>query len=101
MMANLTLDYTKTTMVWSNRIKAYSDLMDKAILNLKSVTDKSSSVQDILDFIRINKRVNKKQIMKHIGWGVGITFSPYRQYLRNHPSIEFEWDGQMENYVAV
>ena len=99
--AEETLYHVKHNMAWSNRIKTHNKMIDKAISELKSVTDRSQSVKKILTFIDRHGKVSKNEIMKFIGWGVGIDFSPYRQYLRNHPSVELEWDGQMEYYVAV
>ena len=98
MFATATLNYSKEVMAWSNRIKSYNDMINKAINSLTSVTEKSEAIKKILTFIDRHGKVTKNEIMKHIGWGVGITFSPYRQYLRNHPTIELEWDGQTEYY---
>ena len=99
--AEETLYHVKHNMAWSNRIRLHNTMIDKAIHNLTSVTERSQSVKKILTFIDRHGKVTKNEIMKFIGWGVGIDFSPYRQYLRNHSSVELEWDGQMEYYVAV
>ena len=40
-------------------------------------------------YIHKKKSVTKKQILEHLGWGVRISFSGYRNRLRNEPTIKF------------
>ena len=52
------------------------------------IGDKSESYKKILDYIHKKKSVSKKEILEHMGWGVRISFSSYRNKLRNEPTIK-------------
>ena len=53
------------------------------------IGDKSESYNKIADFIHKKKSVTKKEILDFLGWGVRISFSPYRNRLREEPTIRF------------
>jgi hypothetical protein len=53
---------------------------------LKEDTD---SYNKVVDFIHKKKSVTKNQILEHLGWGVRISFSGYRNRLRSNPTIKF------------
>ena len=61
------------------------------IEDLKPMSD-TESYKRILDFIHKKKSVSKKDILEHLNWGVRISFSEYRNRLRQEPTIKFTKD---------
>jgi hypothetical protein len=53
------------------------------------IGDSSESYKRIVDYIHKENSVTKKDILEHMGWGVRISFSPYRNKLRSEPTIRF------------
>ena len=53
------------------------------------IGEKSEAYPKIVDFIHKRKSVTKKEILDYLGWGVRISFSPYRNRLRTESTIKF------------
>ena len=85
------LKYSKDVMSWSNRINDVNNLINDSLSDLRSVGDKSKRKYEIVDFIKENGHVTKKQITDYLGWGRGISFTPYRHYIRLHGDF---WMGE-------
>ena len=62
-----------------------------AIKGLKDY-DMISPYNKVVDFIHRKKSVTKKDILHMLNWGVRISFSGYRNRLRNEPTIRFTKD---------
>lgn len=77
---------------WESAINQFNNMFDETILNLKSIKHKTDSYKKIVDFIHKKKSVTKKDIIEHLGWGVRIGFSGYRNKLRQEPTIKFTKD---------
>ena len=41
----------------------------------------------MLELVKSRHSITKKEILKHFGWGVGIKFKPYRNYLLSNGCI--------------
>lgn len=80
------LEYCKKNMTWEKRIPVISDMITKALDTVKPIV-KGERKDDIIAFIKKNKQVTKSQILKHLGWGVGIKFASYRKFVIDHPNI--------------
>ena len=75
---------------WSERVNKWFDGW-KHFDELKPMSN-TDSYKRILNFINKKKSVNKKDILEHLNWGVRISFSEYRNRLRNEPTIKFTKD---------
>ena len=64
-------------------------MIDETISGLPTLKEDTDSYNKIIDFIHKKKSVTKKQILEHLGWGVRISFSGYRNRLRTNPTIKF------------
>lgn len=101
-LSNNQLDYCKKNMTWENRIPVISDMITKALETIKPIV-KGERKDDIIAFIKKNKQVTKSQILKHMGWGVGIKFASYRKFIMDNPNViikkftETLFDGNYHN----
>tara|TARA_B110000902_G_scaffold214580_1_gene246637 strand:- start:4945 stop:6282 length:1338 start_codon:yes stop_codon:yes gene_type:complete len=66
---------------WKERIKFINEQIDKALLTNRPSTDKSERAKEMLTLVKSKHSIRKVDILKHFGWGVGIKFKPYRNYL--------------------
>ena len=60
----------------------------KQLDDLKVIQD-TDGYQRILKFINRKKSVSKKDILEHLGWGVRVGWSSYRNRLRAESTIKF------------
>ena len=63
--------------------------LNEAICKLEPLKNPSDSYKKMLDFIHKKKSVTKKEILDYLGWGVRISFNPYRNTLRKEDTIKF------------
>jgi hypothetical protein len=75
---------------WESRVpKWFSDWNFLQPDKFDMIGDNSESYKRIVDYIHKENSVTKKDILEHMGWGVRISFSPYRNKLRSEPTIRF------------
>jgi glycosyltransferase involved in cell wall biosynthesis len=74
---------------WNQNIKRFDKMMNKAIDNFDVLKEDTESFTKMVDFIKKKGAVNKQELLDHMGWGVRINFTPYRNRLRNHKNIVF------------
>ena len=75
---------------WANRVPQWFDGWNFLTPDsFDMIGEKSESYPKIVDFIHKKKSVTKKEILDYLGWGVRISFSPYRNRLRTEPTIKF------------
>ncbi len=89
----LTYDTTKIAnkMLWGNRISEWFGGWNN-VFKFKTM-QKSEAVENILDIIRRKKYISKYDLLRELGWGVQIKWSPYRNTIRTHPNIKLTVDG--------
>ena len=77
---------------WKTAIKQFDDMFDEAIDKLTMLKNDTDTYKKVLDFIHKKKSVTKADILNMLNWGVRISFSGYRNRLRNEPTIRFTKD---------
>ena len=76
---------------WETAINQFNNMLNETIDNLPTIGE-TDSYKRILDFIHKKKSVSKEDILDYLNWGVRISFTSYRNRLRNEPTIKFTKD---------
>jgi len=76
---------------WETAINQFNSMLDETIDNLPTIGE-TDSYKRILDFIQKKKSVSKEDILDYLNWGVRISFTSYRNRLRQEPTIKFTKD---------
>jgi len=74
---------------WEKKIIPINEMLQSAFDNLPKMSEKTDSYKEIVKYIKKNKSVTKHDILEHLGWGVRIAWSPYRNLLREEKNIVF------------
>jgi glycosyltransferase involved in cell wall biosynthesis len=74
---------------WDSAINQFNNMINETTDGLSMLKEDTESYKKVVDFIHKKKSVTRKQILEHLGWGVRISFSGYRNRLRNEPTIKF------------
>ena len=74
---------------WENAIIPFNKMIDDTIQNLPMLKNDTDTYKKVVDFIHRKKSVTKSDILNMLNWGVRISFSGYRNRLRNEPTIRF------------
>ena len=74
---------------WETAINQFNNMLNETMDSFSVIGDKSESYKRIVDFIHKKKSVSKKDILEYLGWGVRISFTPYRNRLRLEDTIKF------------
>ena len=74
---------------WEKAIHQFNNMINETTDGLSMLKEDTESYKKVVDFIHKKKSVTRKQILEHLGWGVRISFSGYRNRLRNEPTIKF------------
>ena len=84
--AQKSVDYLRKNLIYIDKMMEMSTYMD-SLLSKQKVMGDSDKLKDIINFIRDNKSVTKKELIEWVGWGRGIKWTPYRRALMKHPNI--------------
>ena len=76
---------------WETAINQFDNMLNETISNLPTIGE-TDSYKRILDFIHKKKSVSKADILDYLNWGVRISFTSYRNRLRNESTIKFTKD---------
>ena len=74
---------------WENAIIPFNNMINDTIKNLPMLKNDTETYKKVVDFIHRKKSVTKSDILNMLNWGVRISFSGYRNRLRNEPTIRF------------
>lgn len=74
-------------MTWEKQVSKWFNGWD--IFDLPALKEETESYKKMRDYIVKHKTVSKKQLLDHMGWGIRIGFTGYRNKLRNDPKIKF------------
>jgi len=77
---------------WEKAITPFNNMINDTIENLPMLKSDTDTYKKVVDFIHRKKSVTKKDILHMLNWGVRISFSGYRNRLRNEPTIRFTKD---------
>ena len=77
---------------WGTAIHKFNNMFNETIDNLPMLKNDTETYQKVVDFIHKKKSVTKADILNMLNWGVRISFSGYRNRLRNEPTIRFTKD---------
>ena len=72
-----------------NNDNIFNKMIDDTIQNLPMLKNDTDTYKKVVDFIHRKKSVTKSDILDMLNWGVRISFSGYRNRLRNEPTIRF------------
>ena len=81
-----TLEYVKLSLVYKKGILEMNEYMNN-LLSRQKVMGNSDALNKIVDNIKKNKSMTKREVMSKLDWGRGIKWTPYRRALMNHPNI--------------
>ena len=97
-MADSALNHVKMNLMYKDEMKKMSEYMDDLLLRKsKPIGKNSEKLKEITGWIRDEGTLTKEQILKRLGWGRGITWTPYRRALLNDPHI-FDVMGPIPTY---
>ena len=77
---------------WENAITPFNKMINDTIENLPMLKNDTDTYKKVVDFIHRKKSVTKKDILNMLNWGVRISFSGYRNRLRNEKTIRLTKD---------
>ena len=77
---------------WENTINQFNNMFNEVIDNLPTLKSDTDTYKKVVNFIHKKSSVSKADILNFLNWGVRISFSGYRNRLRNEPTIKFTKD---------
>ena len=81
-----TLEYVNLSLVYKKGILEMNEYMNN-LLSRQKIMGNSDALNKIVNNIKKNKSMTKREVMGKLDWGRGIKWTPYRRALMNHPNI--------------
>ena len=79
-------EWISKKLIYQDKMIEMSSYIDSLLAQTKTIGE-SDTFKKIVEWIREEKVLSKSQIMKKLGWGRGIKWTPYRRALMKHPNI--------------
>jgi len=77
---------------WEHAINQFNNMLNDTIATLPTLKNDTETYKKVVNFISKKKSVTKSDILNMLNWGVRISFSGYRNRLRNEQTIKFTKD---------
>ena len=77
---------------WETAIHQFNNMLNETIDKLPTLKNDTDSYKRILDFIHKKKSVSRSDILGYLNWGVRISFTGYRNRIRNEKTIKLTKD---------
>ena len=77
---------------WEKAINQFNDMINETIDKIPTLKNDTDTYKKVINFIRKKGSVSKNDILDFLEWGVRISFSGYRNRLRNEQTIKFTKD---------
>ena len=77
---------------WEKAIIQFNNMIDETISKLPTLKNDTDTYKKVVNFVHRKKSVSKSDILNFLNWGVRISFSGYRNRLRNESTIRFTKD---------
>ena len=84
-------------LVYKDKMTEMSGYINTLVCKTKQMKF-SKKLNELIDFIKENGSVTKREVMEFLGWGRGIKFTPYRRSLMAHPNI-YDVNGSIPKYI--
>ena len=94
--AEYALEHIRDNLIYKDKMVDMNEYMND-LLSKQKVMGDSEKFKEIVEFIKTNKQVGKKDLMDWLCWGRGIKWTPYRRALMNHPNI-YDVNGSNPTY---
>ena len=91
------ITHIKDELVYKDEMTSMSGYINTLVCKTKQMKF-SKKLNEIIEFIKENGSVTKKEVMGYLGWGRGIKFTPYRRALMCHSNI-YDVNGSTPKYV--
>tara|TARA_B100000287_G_scaffold14460_1_gene14598 strand:- start:148 stop:462 length:315 start_codon:yes stop_codon:yes gene_type:complete len=95
-MADQALGCVINDLVYKDEIEKMSDYIDQLVEKLPCVSQ-TEKVDEIIEWIKKEKVISKKNLIDRLNWGVGIKFTQYRRRLLTNPNI-YDTISEYPNY---
>jgi glycosyltransferase involved in cell wall biosynthesis len=97
MMAEKSLNNCKKRLIFKQEVIQLNEYILNLYSQIKTVQS-DGALNRLIEIIKSEKNITKKDLLNKMRWGVGIKWTKYRSALMNHPNI-FDCDETHSRYI--